>query len=142
MSEEKEIFLYQNEEESLYKNSKIKEDITQVGIFENFMVIISYFFSIILFPFTSYIIKEYERAVYFRNGRCMGSVGPGLVVLLPFVDSLRKIDLRTLSLDVTKQEVITKDSVTIQVDAVVFYRVFDQMKSVNNVENFFFSTGK
>jgi regulator of protease activity HflC (stomatin/prohibitin superfamily) len=142
MSEEKEIFLYQNEEESLYKNSKIKEDITQVGIFENFMVIISYFFSIILFPFTSYIIKEYERALYFRNGRCMGSVGPGLVVLLPFVDSLRKIDLRTLSLDVTKQEVITKDSVTIQVDAVVFYRVFDQMKSVNNVENFFFSTGK
>jgi len=135
---------YLMEEEVKIEENLIEKDLvnnTNGGIFETFLVIVSTILSLILFPFTTYMIKEYERAVFFRNGRCRGSIGPGLVVILPFVDSIKKIDLRTLSLDVTKQEIITKDSVTVQVDAVVFYRVFDQLKSVINVGNYFYSTG-
>eukprot|EP00918_Siedleckia_nematoides_P092944 GHVU01203990.1.p1 GENE.GHVU01203990.1~~GHVU01203990.1.p1 ORF type:complete len:289 (+),score=39.36 GHVU01203990.1:141-1007(+) len=92
------------------------------------------------FPLTIWfcfkIVQEYERAVIFRLGRALkGARGPGLFAIVPCLDSLVKVDLRTISFDIPPQEVLTKDSVSVAVDAVVYYRVFDPMVSVCNVEN-------
>jgi regulator of protease activity HflC (stomatin/prohibitin superfamily) len=76
--------LYQREEVNIQNDSKISD--ASPGIFELIMIVFAYIFGTILFPFTTYMIKEYERGIYFRNGRCKGSVGPGLVTLLPFVN--------------------------------------------------------
>lgn len=86
------------------------------------------------------IVKEYERAVIFRLGRLLGAKGPGLFIVIPIVDAFRKVDLRVLSFDVPKQRIITKDNVTCDVDAVVYYRVFDPVKAVVQVENFILAT--
>lgn len=86
------------------------------------------------------IVKEYERAVIFRLGRLLGAKGPGIFFIIPFVDSLRKVDLRVLTFDVPRQMIITKDNVTVQVDAVVYYRVFDPVKAIVQVENYMLST--
>lgn len=86
--------------------------------------------------FTLKIVQEYERAVIFRLGRLMagGAKGPGLFFILPCIDSYQKVDLRTVSFDVPPQEILTKDSVTVAVDAVVYYRISDPTMSVTNVE--------
>ncbi len=86
------------------------------------------------------IVKEYERAVVFRLGRLIGAKGPGLFFRIPIVDSLRIVDLRVVSFDVPKQRIITKDNVTVDVDAVVYYRVFDPIKAVVAVENYIYAT--
>jgi regulator of protease activity HflC (stomatin/prohibitin superfamily) len=86
------------------------------------------------------IVKEYERAVIFRLGRLLGAKGPGIFFIIPFVDNLRKVDLRILTFDVPRQMIITKDNVTVQVDAVVYYRVFDPVKAIVQVENYMLST--
>jgi regulator of protease activity HflC (stomatin/prohibitin superfamily) len=86
------------------------------------------------------IVKEYERAVIFRLGRLLGAKGPGIFFIIPFVDNLRKVDLRVLTFDVPRQMIITKDNVTVQVDAVVYYRVFDPVKAIVQVENYMLST--
>ncbi|MBC7113600.1 MAG: slipin family protein [Candidatus Methanomethyliales bacterium] len=86
------------------------------------------------------IVKEYERAVIFRLGRLLGAKGPGIFFIIPFIDSLRKVDLRVLTFDVPRQMIITKDNVTVQVDAVVYYRVFDPIKAIVQVENYMLST--
>ncbi|TRY69871.1 hypothetical protein DNTS_015336 [Danionella cerebrum] len=102
------------------------------------------FFSFLLvlltFPvsvwFCMKIVQEYERAVIFRLGRLLGGAkGPGLFWIIPCVDSFRKVDLRTVSFDIPAQEVLTKDSVTIMVDAVVYYRIFNPTVSITKVEN-------
>ncbi|MEM0231901.1 MAG: SPFH domain-containing protein, partial [Candidatus Methanomethyliaceae archaeon] len=67
------------------------------------------------------IVKEYERAVIFRLGRLLGAKGPGIFFIIPFVDTFRRVDLRVLTFDVPRQTIITKDNVTVQVDAVVYY---------------------
>lgn len=82
------------------------------------------------------IVKEYERAVIFRLGRLLGAKGPGLFLIIPGVDSFRKVDLRIVSIDVPEQRVITKDNVTVGVDAVIYYRVFDPIKAIVAVENY------
>lgn len=82
------------------------------------------------------IVKEYERAVIFRLGRLIGAKGPGLFFIIPWVDSVRKVDLRIVSVDVPEQRIITKDNVTVGVDAVVYYKVFDPVKAVIAVENY------
>uniref|UniRef100_A0A672PA70 Podocin n=1 Tax=Sinocyclocheilus grahami TaxID=75366 RepID=A0A672PA70_SINGR len=82
------------------------------------------------------IVQEYERAVIFRLGRLLGGAkGPGLFWIIPCVDTFRKVDLRTVSFDIPPQEVLTKDSVTIMVDAVVYYRIFNPTVSITKVEN-------
>ncbi|XP_060717114.1 stomatin [Tachysurus vachellii] len=82
------------------------------------------------------IVKEYERAVIFRLGRLLGGAkGPGIFWILPCVDTFRKVDLRTVSFNIPPQEVLTKDSVTIVVDAVVYYRVFNPTISITKVED-------
>ena len=87
-------------------------------------------------------MNEYERAVILRLGRILpgGAKGPGLFFILPCVDSCIKIDLRTVTFDVPPQEVLTKDSVTINVDAVCYFKTFNPVSSVTNVSNAQYST--
>jgi regulator of protease activity HflC (stomatin/prohibitin superfamily) len=82
------------------------------------------------------ILQEWERGVVLRLGRLVGIKGPGLIVIIPFIDRVIRVDLRVVTLDVPAQRVITKDNVTVEVDAVVFYRVVDPIKSVVAVEDF------
>ncbi len=86
------------------------------------------------------IVKEYERAVIFRLGRLVGAKGPGLFFIIPIVDNLRKVDLRIVTFDVPKQMIITRDNITVNVDAVVYYRVFDPNLAITKVENYMLST--
>ncbi len=86
------------------------------------------------------IVKEYERAVVFRLGRLIGAKGPGLFIKLPLVDAFRKVDLRVVTIDVPRQGLITKDNVTMTVDAVVYFRVLDPVMAVTKVENYLNAT--
>jgi regulator of protease activity HflC (stomatin/prohibitin superfamily) len=88
---------------------------------------------VILIPMTVKIVKEYERGVVFRLGRLIGAKGPGLFLIIPFVDGMVKVDLRVVTMDVPRQEVITKDNVTVGVDAVVYFRVVDSEAAVVKV---------
>ena len=88
------------------------------------------------------IIPEYQRGVVFRLGRFVGSKGPGLVIVIPVIDKLYKVDLRVVTLDVPYQEVITKDNVPVKVNAVVYFRVIDPAKSVIEVENYIMATSQ
>ena len=89
------------------------------------------------------VVKEYERGVIFRLGRVQGGPkGPGLFILLPFVDKMVKVDLRTVTMDVPPQDVITRDNVPARVNAVVYFRVFDPNKSVIEVENHILATSQ
>lgn len=85
------------------------------------------------------IVREYERAVIFRLGRLLGAKGPGLFLIIPFVDSLMKVDLRIVTVDVPKQEIITKDNVSVKVDAVIYYRVIDPVAVITKVSNYHYS---
>ncbi len=82
------------------------------------------------------VVKEYERAVIFRFGRLLGAKGPGIFFVIPGVDSLVKVDLRIVTADVPKQEIITKDNVTVGIDAVVYYKVIDPEKAVTVISNY------
>jgi regulator of protease activity HflC (stomatin/prohibitin superfamily) len=86
------------------------------------------------------IVKEYERGVIFRLGRLLGAKGPGLFFIIPIVDKMFRIDLRTAVIDVPVQEVITKDNVPVRVNAVVYFRVMDPEKSIVQVQNFIAAT--
>lgn len=86
------------------------------------------------------IVTEYERGVIFRLGRLIGAKGPGLFFLIPIVDRMVKVSLRTMNFDVQPQEVITKDNVPVKVNAVVYFRIIDPSKSVVEVENYRFAT--
>jgi regulator of protease activity HflC (stomatin/prohibitin superfamily) len=86
------------------------------------------------------ILREYERGVIFRLGRMIAQKGPGLIVLIPIVDQMVRIDLRTITLSVPPQEVITKDNVTVRVTAVAYFRVIDPNRAVTEVENFLLAT--
>ena len=104
-------------------------------------------FLIILIIFFLYnaikILKEYERGVIFRLGRVLDRPkGPGLILLIPIVDKMVRISLRTVVLDVPPQDVITKDNVTIKVNAVVYFRVMEPMKAVIDVENYLYATSQ
>jgi regulator of protease activity HflC (stomatin/prohibitin superfamily) len=91
------------------------------------------FIVLILIPMTVKIVAEYERGVIFRLGRLIGAKGPGLFLIIPFVDRMMKVDLRVITMDVPSQEVITKDNVTVRVNAVVYFRVVDPEASVVKV---------
>lgn len=90
-------------------------------------------FLIIVVPMAIKIVAEYERGVIFRLGRLVGAKGPGLFFIIPFIDRMTKVDLRVITMDVPSQEVITKDNVTVRVNAVVFLRVIDPEASVVKV---------
>ena len=86
------------------------------------------------------VVNEYERGVIFRLGRLIGAKGPGLFFLIPIVDRMVKISLRTVTFDVTPQDIITKDNVPVKVNAVVYFRVLDPSKAVVEVENYQLAT--
>jgi len=86
------------------------------------------------------VVREYERVVVFRLGRLIGAKGPGVVIILPVLDRFRKIDLRVLTLDIPKQRIITKDNVTVDVDAVVYFRVNDANQAVVKVQDYILAT--
>jgi regulator of protease activity HflC (stomatin/prohibitin superfamily) len=88
------------------------------------------------------ILKEYERGVIFRLGRFSGVKGPGLILLIPIIDKMEKVSLRTVALDVPPQDVITKDNVTIKVNAVVYFRVMDPQKAIIEVEDYLYATSQ
>ena len=92
--------------------------------------------AVIVLPQAVRVLREYERAVIFRWGKLLGAKGPGLVFLIPFIDRMVRMDLRVVTIDVPRQEVMTRDNVPASVDAVVFFRVVDPQAAVVKVENF------
>jgi regulator of protease activity HflC (stomatin/prohibitin superfamily) len=88
------------------------------------------------------ILREYERGVIFRLGRLIAQKGPGLILLIPIIDQMVRIDLRTVTLNVPPQEVITKDNVTVRVTAVAYFRVIDPNRAVTEIENFLLATSQ
>lgn len=95
-----------------------------------------------LLPFQIRVVAEYERGVIFRLGRLTGAKGPGLFVLLPFIDRMVKVDLRTITLDVPSQEAITRDNVTVKVNAVVYFRVVEPTAAVVRILDFVRATSQ
>jgi len=88
------------------------------------------------------ILNEYERGVVFRLGRVIGSKGPGLILLIPAVDKMVRVDLRVVAMDVPAQDVITRDNVTIKVSAVLYFRVIDPNRAIVGVENYLYATSQ
>lgn len=86
------------------------------------------------------ILREYDRVVVFRLGRLHGVKGPGLILIIPIIDRVMRLDLRTNVIDVPKQRIVTRDNVTVDVDAVVYYRVVDAVRAIVQVQNFFVAT--
>ncbi|MEM2058954.1 MAG: slipin family protein, partial [Thermoproteota archaeon] len=117
--------------------NKLPEIVTlQIGPAE----VIAYFFVIILIIIilsaSIRVVREYERGIIFRLGRFIGAKGPGLFFLVPIVDRFVKVDLRTVVVDIPRQKVVTKDNVSVDVDAAVYYRVIDPAKAILQVENY------
>ena len=88
------------------------------------------------------ILREYERGVIFRLGRLIGAKGPGIIFIIPGVDKLLRISLRTVTMDIPPQDVITRDNISIKVNAVVYFRVIDPNKAVVEVENYLYATSQ
>lgn len=88
------------------------------------------------------VLNEYERAVIFRLGRIIKAKGPGLIVLIPIIDKMVRVTLRIIAMDVPNQDVITKDNVSIKVNAVVYFRVVDPVRSIVEVEDYMFATSQ
>ena len=88
------------------------------------------------------VLREYERAVVFRLGRLVGVRGPGIVFLIPVVDRMVKVSLRTVTLDVPPQDVITRDNVSVKVNAVIFFRVLEPARAIVEVENYLYATSQ
>jgi len=106
------------------------------------IVVLLIIFGAILIASGVRILREYERGVIFRLGRLIAQKGPGLIFLIPFVDRMVRIDLRTVTLTVPPQEVISKDNVTVRVNAVAYFRVVDPNRAVTEVENFLLATSQ
>jgi len=121
--------------------SSSQPDGGELGICGIAITVLSYILVIVTFPFSLFfclkIVQEYERAVIFRLGRILpgGARGPGLFFVLPTIDQYSKVDLRTVSFDVPPQEALTRDSVTVTVDAVVYFRIQNATVSVTNVSD-------
>ncbi|ACL02914.1 band 7 protein [Desulfatibacillum aliphaticivorans] len=92
--------------------------------------------AIILLLASIRILNEYERGVIFRLGRCIGAKGPGLIILIPGIDKMLKVSLRLVALDVDPQDVITRDNVSVKVNAVIYFRVVDTVKATIEVEHY------
>jgi len=88
------------------------------------------------------ILREYERGVIFRLGRLIGAKGPGIIFIIPGVDKLLRISLRTVALEIPSQEVITRDNISLKVNAVVYFRVIDPNKAVVGIENYLYATSQ
>jgi len=109
-----------------------------VSIFLTMVII----FGIIILSNAIRVLREYERGVIFRLGRLIGGKGPGIIFLIPIVDRMVKVSLRTVVLDVPPQDIITKDNVSIKVNAVLYFRVVQPEKAIVEVENYLFATSQ
>jgi regulator of protease activity HflC (stomatin/prohibitin superfamily) len=96
--------------------------------------------AVVILPQTARILREYERGVIFRLGKLYGTKGPGLIFLIPIADRMVKMDLRVVTIDVARQELMTRDNVPVSVDAVVYFRVVDPEAAVIRVENYLKAT--
>jgi regulator of protease activity HflC (stomatin/prohibitin superfamily) len=112
-----------------------------VGVVIAIVVVFIVFVAILLMSGIR-ILREYERAVVFRLGRLIAQKGPGLIYLIPIIDRMVRVDLRTVTLTVPPQEVISKDNVTVRVNAVAYFRVVDPNRAVTEVENFLLATSQ
>lgn len=127
-----------NDEEAMDRNNEDERCGSCIG---GLIWVISMLLICCTFPFSLFVtvkqVQEYQRAVIFRLGRVKrgGAVGPGLFFIIPCMDSIQVVDLRTVSFDVPPQEILTKDSVTVAVDAVVYYKINNPMSAVCNVTN-------
>ncbi len=99
-------------------------------------------FGLIIIANAVRILREYERGVVFRLGRLIGVKGPGLIILIPLIDKMIKVSLRTVVMDVPPQDIITKDNVSLKVNAVVYFRVVQPDKAIVEVENYLFATSQ
>ena len=88
------------------------------------------------------VLNEYERGIIFRLGRVIGAKGPGLIILIPIVDKMVKVSLRLVAMDVDPQDVITRDNVSVKVNAVIYFRVMEPVKSIIEVENYMYATSQ
>ncbi len=105
------------------------------------LLLVAVFVMMVLFS-TVKVVQEYERGVVFRLGRLVGPRGPGLILLIPFVEKMRKVDLRTVTMDIPAQEVITRDNVTVRVNAVAYFRVLDPNAATVNVADYIRATSQ
>jgi len=105
-----------------------------------FLILI--FFGVFLVGSSLRILPEYDRAVIFRLGRAIGIKGPGVILLVPMVDRMIRVGLRTVTLEIQPQDVITKDNVTLKVTAVVYFRVVDPEKAIIQIEDYYFATNQ
>jgi regulator of protease activity HflC (stomatin/prohibitin superfamily) len=108
-----------------------------VGVF-----LVLLFFGAILLGTSVRVLREYERGVVFRLGRLIATKGPGLILLIPLVDRMERVDLRTVTLNIPPQEVITRDNVPSSVNAVAYFRVVDSNRAIVEVENFLLATSQ
>src|SRR5437762_64621 len=104
------------------------------------LLVVIFVLASIVVPQAIRILREYERGVLFRLRKLLGAKGPGLIILIPVVDKMVKMDLRVVTIDVSRQEVMTRDNVPATVDAVVYFRVVDPVAAVVKVENFWKAT--
>ena len=108
-----------------------------IGPFATFLIVV-----VVLLISGIKILKEYERAVIFRLGRMVGARGPGMVYVIPGIEKMVKMDLRTVTMDIPSQDVITRDNVSVKVNAVLYFRVLEPNKAVREVENYLFATSQ
>jgi regulator of protease activity HflC (stomatin/prohibitin superfamily) len=106
------------------------------------IVVVLLFFALIAAAASVRVLREYERGVIFRLGRLIATKGPGLILLIPFIDRMVKVELRTVTLSVPPQEIITRDNVPCRVNAVAYFRVADQNRAVVEVENYLVATSQ
>ncbi len=106
------------------------------------IIVVVAFFALIAVGLSVKVLREYERGVIFRLGRLIATKGPGLILLIPLVDRMVKVDLRTITLNVPPQEVITRDNVPSRVNAVAYFRVVDSNKAIVEVENYLIATSQ
>ncbi len=100
------------------------------------------FFGFILLVNMIKVLREYERGVIFRLGRLIGAKGPGLIILIPIIDKMVRVDLRVITYDVPSQDVITRDNVSVKVNAVLYFQIVDSNKAIVSVANFFEATSQ
>jgi regulator of protease activity HflC (stomatin/prohibitin superfamily) len=107
-----------------------------------YLIIFLLILAILFLAYAIRILKEYERGVIFRLGRVIGAKGPGLIILIPVVDRMVKVSLRLVAMDVPPQDVITRDNVSVKVNAVIYFRVMDPNNAVVEVENYLYATSQ
>src|ERR1051325_10969786 len=107
------------------------EQLIQLVMKAGVTIVIIVIIAAFILPQMVRILREYERGVIFRLGKLLGAKGPGLIFLIPIVDRMVKMDLRVVTIDVAKQEIMTRDNVPVTVDAVVYFRVVDPQAKIN-----------